>query len=440
MLSFENAPPLSVPARFFVSAPGYGVLAGLLVLIEGDALLLSRWSPAVLALTHLLTVGLLMQVMIGALFQFLPVAADAGLRRPRLIAGFAHPLLNAGAVSLAAGFYFAHPLLLQLAGISLVLAVGVFVVFALHALLRKPHTSPSIPALKLALVGLLITVCFGLTLLAIYAFGAPGRADVLTAQHAAWGLIGWSATLIVGVAYVVVPMFQLTPGYVKRVSGPLVPWLFSLLLAWSAVQAIGGRLGIALIGSALALTLGVFAVVTLSLQAKSRRAESDTTFLYWRVGMLATLLASAVWAAQPWLEFIGDGGAAADALPVLVFALGALAIVGVLVSVVSGMLYKILPFLCWLHLQQFGMARGIFKTPHMGTFLPEGRMRRQFFCHLAALTLLLAGIALPQLLALAGAAMIVSFALLGFNLASALRMLVVQKRRLIAAVPVAMAS
>lgn len=60
LLSFDNAPPLSVPARFFVAAPGYGVLAGLLVLLQGQDLLLSRWSPAMLALTHLLTVGVLL--------------------------------------------------------------------------------------------------------------------------------------------------------------------------------------------------------------------------------------------------------------------------------------------------------------------------------------------------------------------------------------------
>ena len=417
MLSFENAPPLSVPVRFFASAPWYGVLAGLLVLVEGPDLLLSRWSPAVLALTHLLTVGLLLQVMLGALFQFLAVAADAGVARPRLAGRWVHGMLNIGALLLPLGFYLSQPILLKAAGVALALAVGGFVAAALPALLKKPHTSPSIPALKMALVGLAITLGFGLYLVAAYAFGWPGRAGGLTAQHVAWGIIGWSATLLVGIAYVVVPMFQLTPGYSKKLSNALVPALFGLLLAWSLVQAVGTTLGAALIGSALALTLGVFAAVTLGLQAKSRRAEPDTTAHYWRLAMFCTLLAATLWTALPLVDRL-----AADQLQArLVFALGTLALLGVLVSVISGMLYKILPFLCWLHLQQEGLAAGIAKTPHMGVFLAESAMRRQYFWHLAAVAGLLAGIALPVALKFAGAALTLSFGLLAANLLLALK-------------------
>ena len=417
MLSFENAPPLSVPARFFATAPIYGVLAGLLLLIEGGDLLLSRWTPAALALTHLLTVGVLMQVMIGALFQFLPVAADAGIARPRFAAALVHGTLNLGALLLSFGFYLSLPLLLKLAGVFLAVAVLSFVGFAFAALWRKSHTSPSIPALKLALVGLTVTAGFGLHLLVVLAFGLAGRMGGLTAQHAAWGLIGWSATLIVGVAYVVVPMFQLTPAYPKRISGALVPVLFVLLLVWALVQAIGSVIGIAVVGSTLALALGFFATLTLGLQGKSRRAEVDTTFLYWRLAMLSTLLATAIWAALPWIEWLAP---TVDTLP-LVLALGMLAIFGVLVAVISGMLYKIAPFLCWLHLQQFGMERGIYKTPHMGVFLAERPMRVQFFWHNATLALLLAALAVPGILTFAGVAMVGSFLLLGFNLVSALR-------------------
>lgn len=414
MLSFENAPPLSVPARFFATAPFYGVLAGLLIIVEGGELMLSRWSPAVLTLTHLLTVGVLMQVMIGALFQFLPVAADAGIQNSPRVASVVHPLLNLGALFLSAGFYWSQPILLKVSAFALAMAIGLFVVVALLAVLRKPHTSPTIPALKLALLGLGVTLGLGLYLLAVYAFGVVGRANVLTAQHAAWGLIGWSATLMVGVAYVVVPMFQLTPAYTRRVTSALAPLLFFLLLAWSAVQAMDGVFGIAAIGFALALTLGVFATVTLSLQGKSRRAEADTTFLYWRLGMLCVLLASGLWAAQPLFDMTFSHYPVA--LAQLAIALGVLSIFGVLVSVVNGMLYKILPFLCWLHLQQVGMEIGVYKTPHMGVFLGERRMRLQFFWHIATLALLLIGVAFPSVLLTAGFAMCGSFVFLAANL------------------------
>lgn len=422
MLSFENAPPLSVPARFLASAPWYGVLAGGLMLIEGPSLLDSRWSAATLALTHLLTVGFLMQAMVGALFQFLAVAADAGIARPARPAMAIHIGLNVGTLALAGGFYFAQSWLLATAGGLLGASVALFVFLALRGLLARKHSSPTIPALKLALGGLLVTAGFGLYLLGVYGFGVTGRAANLTAQHAAWGLIGWSSTLVAGIAYVVVPMFQLTPGYSKRFGNTFVPVLWAILLLWTAVQWFDWNVGIVLAGALAAVALGVFAAVTLGLQGRSKRAAPDATTLFWRLAMLCTLLAGGLWAAFPAVVSLGGGR--------LEFALGVLAIVGVLMSVVGGMLYKIVPFLCWLHVQQYGFEKGIYKTPHMGVFLAESRMRLQFFAQVAALALMLAAVAFPLLVGAAGVAAALSFGLLGTNLLMALRTMRIEKARL----------
>lgn len=78
-LSFEQAPPISVPFRFFLSAPLFGCLAGLLTAATGHSLLESRWSGALLALTHLLTLGFILQAVCGALLQLIPVAVGANI-------------------------------------------------------------------------------------------------------------------------------------------------------------------------------------------------------------------------------------------------------------------------------------------------------------------------------------------------------------------------
>ena len=74
-LSFEQAPPVSVPYRFFLTAPLFGVAAGLLLVWLGESAVASRWSGGALALTHLLAVGFMLQAMTGAVMQFVPVAA-----------------------------------------------------------------------------------------------------------------------------------------------------------------------------------------------------------------------------------------------------------------------------------------------------------------------------------------------------------------------------
>jgi hypothetical protein len=82
LLSFDQAPPLAAPLRFFLTAPLFAILAALLVLWSGPELFASRWTGAALALTHLITVGFMLQVMLGAMLQILPVVAGANISRP----------------------------------------------------------------------------------------------------------------------------------------------------------------------------------------------------------------------------------------------------------------------------------------------------------------------------------------------------------------------
>ncbi|HCN88160.1 MAG TPA: hypothetical protein DIT28_03155, partial [Oxalobacteraceae bacterium] len=99
-LDFKQAPPISVPFRFFLTAPLFALLAAALMLWHGDDLFASRWSPATLAVVHLLTLGCMTMVMAGAMTQMLPVLAGAPVDRPRLVAAIVHPALSVGTLLL----------------------------------------------------------------------------------------------------------------------------------------------------------------------------------------------------------------------------------------------------------------------------------------------------------------------------------------------------
>ena len=68
------------------------------------------WTPEALALTHLITVGFMLQVMLGAMLQILPVVAGANMARPRRLATLVHLAITLGGLLLAAGFLGVHPL------------------------------------------------------------------------------------------------------------------------------------------------------------------------------------------------------------------------------------------------------------------------------------------------------------------------------------------
>jgi hypothetical protein len=411
-LSFEQAPPIGVPYRFFLTAPWFGVLAGLLLLILGEDLLASRWTAGALAATHLLVVGYMLQAMSGALLQFVPVAAGGNIWRPTWVANVVHPLLILASLLLVSGFLSARSGLFIAAAHTFALAVGGYGVIVSIALWRTPAQGASIMALRIALIGLLVTLGLGITLATGLATGNGLPLLMLTDIHVGWGLGGWALMLLAGVSYFVVPMFQLTPPYPVWFAKGLPLALLLILLLWSA-QLFGydgnTRAAVFLIG------LGVgssFAIETLHLQHRRRRKVNDATLLFFRVSMLSllgTLVSALVLAMLP--DLAGD--------PRAVVWLGVLLLVGTFVSAINGMLYKIMPFLNWLHLQRLCGLNTL--PPTMNQMIPERMMRRQFQVHLLALGLLLVAVWLPLLSRPAGAVLAVDCAWLGINLIGAVK-------------------
>lgn len=411
-LSFEQAPPISVPFRFFLTAPLFGIAAGLLLLWQGGEMLASRWMPAALAATHLLAAGFMLQAMCGALLQFVPVAAGGNIWRPRLVAGVVHPLLLVAAGLLVAAFLSYRPALFLGAAHVFAAALGFFGIVVGVAVWRTPAQGPTIVALRIAMIGLLVTVALGATLATGLASGAQWPLLALTDIHAGWGLGGWALVLLAGVSYFVVPMFQLTPAYPAWLARGVPLLLIIVLVLWT-LQPLGFpaeiRMTILFAGLAVA---GAFAVQTLRLQFRRRRKVKDSTLLFFRTAMvclLAIVASALLFAAVP--QFGQDARA-----PVW---LGVLALVGVFVTAINGMLYKIVPFLNWLHLQRLGGLTVL--PPTMNQMLAERRMRQQFHVHLAALVLLLAAVWFPLLARPAGLAFALDCLWLAANLVTAVR-------------------
>lgn len=413
LLSFDQAPPFSAPFRFFLTAPLFAMLAGVLLLWSGPELLASRWTPAALAVTHLITVGFMLQVMLGAMIQILPVVAGANMIRSLGVARLVHATIVPGALLLATGLLTFDPLWFRLAALALGFGLALFLAAAGHALHGVPSINPTILGLKLALTGLIITAGLGI-LLAIAVDGSialPLPLLQLTTIHIGWGFVGWSAVLLFAVALVVVPMFQMTPPYPPRFAS-IFPWSLPLVLSfWSLAHAAGWPGLAALLTAVLVMTVGVFAVLTLHVQRRSKRARFDATQHYWRVAMLCALAACALSLAGTSLPALAES----REWPLLC---GVLALFGSLMSVMIGMLYKIVPFLVWLHLQNLGGGQVV--APTMNKVIAAQQIERQMQTHFAALALLLAAVIRPDWFAhLAGVTLVLANGLLLRNLLGA---------------------
>lgn len=395
-LSYEQGPPLSAPLRLFLAAPLFLMLAASAGIVVAADWTGGRLTAAALALTHLLTLGYLGTVMQGALLQMLPVVLGAPVPRAEWVSRCGLYGLVSGSLLLAAGLFQGEPFMLTAAMAALAVAWLPFLAGLGLALARALSGGDMDWPLRLSGLALLATVVSGFALAGGLAgwWPLPDLAVWLN-LHAGWGLFGWVAVLIVGVAYQVVPMLQLTPAYPRRLSRTMA-WLLPLGVAAYSLDQLAGwpfRGGAWLAGaSGLA-----FGMATLSLLRRRRRRLADVTLDFWRLGMVSLAGSSGLFILL-------------DALPAAwqdkaELSLGLLFLLGFAAAVVNGMLYKILPFLAWFHLQsQTGARAG--SIPNLREMIAEPAMRRHFRLHLGAVCLLVpapwlpSGAALPGLLLL----------------------------------------
>lgn len=425
-LALEQTPPLSVPLRFFLTAPLFGLLASLLLLYEGPQLFSNRWSPEILALTHLLTLGFICMVMFGAMLQLLPVLAASPVPKPLWVSTLLHILLTLGSLSLSVGFMTGQALLMRSAILLLGLNFLGFISIVGYCLIRTKVQNPIITAMRLALSALVVTTILGVGLAMLFGYHiALPMPDVLTDLHLAWGFLGWVGLLVMGVAYQVVPMFQITPPYSPSLKHWLIPLLFISLLLWTLFYLLAhfnklSPLVPQLIMGLIGIGVCVFALMTLYLQAHRLRKLPDITLNYWRVGMIGLLLSVVLWLMGILWEELGTK-------PFYPILLGVLFMTGFILPVIQGMLYKIVPFLIWLHLQNQQLniltTVNLVKTPNMKQIIPDKQISRQFWVYMIAVGFLGGVILWPSsgLSYLASITLTISFLLLGYNLYRALQ-------------------
>lgn len=369
-LSTEQAPHISVPLRFFAVAPLFLVLAALMLAMAGGNPFAHAHSPALLAATHAVTLGFIAMIMLGALQQILPVVIGSSLPAPRLVAWSSQLMLIAGTLLLSGGFMLGKPELLDIAWPALGVAFATFITAALLSIVRTAAHHASKTAILLAILALSAAVVLGMLLTRAYATGIALDYPGLAAAHISLALGGWVMLLIIGVSYQVVPMFQLTPNYHKWLTLVLAPAIFGILLLNLMLLLLDPAPRWAELAAQNLFWTGasIFAAATLILQYQRRRSIPDATLIFFRLGMISLLCVAL-------LEIATQTVASSERVKIMA---GLIFVLGFAMSLIYGMLYKIVPFLVWFHLFRSGSYHSI---PNMKQIIPESWMWRHLWLH-----------------------------------------------------------
>ena len=125
-LSLDQAPPEDIPFRYLLTGPAFGILAGILLSVYGERIFITAWSLDTVALVHMITLGWLTLIMIGAFYQMVPVLVGGHVSWNHLSRINYYSLVS-GILSLTSGFLFWKMLLIKSAAVLLLVSFSLFI-------------------------------------------------------------------------------------------------------------------------------------------------------------------------------------------------------------------------------------------------------------------------------------------------------------------------
>jgi MFS family permease len=398
-LSLDQAPPISVVFRFFLSGSIFGILSGFFILFFNNEIFNPASTEAII-LTHTLTLGVMLSFMLAALFQMLPVIAGVILSAPIKKANLIQYPFILGILILLLAFYTTVSWLFLLASLLLGGSIFYTITIMLKNLIKLPNHSASSKGMMLALVSLAMVIVFALYMTGTLSGIFSGEYYSLVKEvHYSFGLFGWIALLIIAISFQVIEMFYVTPAYPKFISEYLPIKLLALLLLGFLISFFTSKVWI-VINIFLALLLSSYAILTLKRLTQRKRPLTDATVWFWRLGLSSLIVSMALILITSFTNI--------EALKQLSY----IFFISFALSIVFAMFYKIVPFLTWFHLN----SQGYFTAPMMHEVIHPKTAKKHLYIHIATIIAFILSIFISPLIYMAGVLTILSFGWISYQI------------------------
>jgi len=399
-----NAPSVTVPLAF--------ILTGLIALFIGVSWLAARptilatyhYNQFVIAATHLFVLGWICSIVMGAMYQLVPVALETRLFSERL-AKIQFVFHVVGFIGMVWMFKSWNMKQVGHFGCLMFVGVGLFVYNIARTLLRVPKWNVTATAVTAAISWLSLTVTAGLFMAAgkcsydsaesitnaagvtaiiscLRSAGAfMSHFDALSAMHAHahLGSIGCFTMLIVGVSYKLIPMFTLSEVRSKdRAVSSVV--LLNFGLAGAFVTILLRSPWKFLFALMLIAALGIYGIELIAILRARKRRALDWGIKYFLTAVVLMIPLSALagvlsWPGLPLTPFTGQ----------LENLYGFLGLIGVISFAIIGMLYKIVPFLVWFGTYSRHVGRA--QVPALADLYSEKLQTFGYFAFLSGLAI-----------------------------------------------------
>jgi len=360
----DFAPPFKLISPFFIIGSIFYVVSNLMLFGFSIEQLSSISDMFLISWVHVFLLGFVMMTIFGAMAQLIPVVLERGHFSVDMYY-IIWPLFTIGILMMAYGFIYSH-LVLSFGGMAVLIAM---MIFSIEVFL----TIKDVEKLGLVAVSVIISNIFliaGIIVGFIMALTFAGfiSTDIvlLLKSHIYFLIGGYIFITIMALSYILIPMFGLAHGFSTK------PLKLAILL-----QTIGVVLVFisSLIDSNFISKLGyIFSLVSVlsyfyliyTVNQTRARKQNDMYII--------SLLVSFIFFALALVFGVLHVTSANDTYAVLS---GWLIFVGFFGFMISGHLYKIVPFLVWY--ERFSPLVGKQKVPMLADMVPEKSANFQIF-------------------------------------------------------------
>jgi hypothetical protein len=393
-ISQDFAPPFKLIAPFFIIGSLFYLISSF-YLFSFDVIDFSSLDTKVLSFTHLFLLGFVMMIIFGAMAQLVPVVLEVGHFAVELFYSI-WPLLLIGTVLMVFGFLYS-PALLPYGGVVVLTSMMIFVMEIFMTIAKVKKLNLVMSSVLISNTFLFFGIIFGL----LMALGYAGTIDVdissLLRGHVYMVVGGYILVTIMGLSIVLVPMFTLSHGFSMRPLEISIS-MMSVGVISVVLSAIFKIVFLGYLGYALSFTsIGFYFYIIYIIYKTRPRIENDVYAISLMFSYISMLVATAMGIAY---FLVGN--------EVLLLASAWLLFYGFIAFLITGHIYKIIPFLVWF--EKFSPLVGKQKVPMLADMVPYKSSQAQFiFSALGVITMTFAILLKSEILIGAGA----SFSVVG---------------------------
>mgnify|MGYP000706927279 CR=1 FL=1 len=372
----DFAPPFKLIVPYFIVGTLLYLLSSILTL-GFNINEISLFDSAVLSWVHLFLLGFAMMIIFGAMAQLVPVVLEVGHWAVELFY-IIWPLLLIGTLLMVFGFYFSTALL-PYGGTIVLIAMSIFTLNVFITLKKVETFSLVVKTVIISNVFLLLGLIFGIVMALSFAGTISVDVMVLLKAHVYLIVGGYIGVTIMGLSLVLLPMFGLSHNFsqtpitiaVYMLSAGIIIVTLSALFNLELIKYIGYVL------SLVSFLIYFYQIVTIYKTRARKENDVWVKSMFFAYGSLVvSLLLGFVYLLNP--------------LDSILLSSGWLFFVGFVGFIISGHLYKIVPFLVWF--ERFSPLVGKKKVPMLADMVPLKSATYQFMFTSVGITICTIGL------------------------------------------------